>query len=123
MGLLVTGQHHVGDGLLQVLSLLPQGVLEVILQGLYHVTQEKDAPGQMLSLWGRNGKYCISWVTVSTGLSRLSPKGGHGSTVCLYWKGESRQTRPVQKRERAFLELRRADFPMIRDGHGKGVSH
>lgn len=71
MGLLVTGQHHVGDGLLQVLSLLPQGVLEVILQGLYHVTQEKDAPGQMLSLFLHDVReqlpvplHClgISWV-------------------------------------------------------------
>lgn len=69
VGLLVTGQHHVCNGLLQVLALLPQDVLEVIFQGLYHITQEENSPRQMLSLWEKNEKYFISWVTVSTGLS------------------------------------------------------
>lgn len=51
VGLPVAGQHGVGDGLLQVLPLLPQGLLEVVFQGLYHVAQEKDSPGQVLTLW------------------------------------------------------------------------
>lgn len=51
VGLLVAGQHSACNGLLQVLSLPPQDLLEVIFQGLYHITQKKDSPRQILSLW------------------------------------------------------------------------
>ena len=50
VGLLVTGQHSACNGLLQVLSLLPQDLLEIVFQGLYYITQKEDSPGQVLSL-------------------------------------------------------------------------
>lgn len=50
VGLLVTGQHGACDGLLQVLPLLPQDLLEVIFQGLHDVTQKQESPGQVLAL-------------------------------------------------------------------------
>lgn len=53
VGLLVTGQHSACNGLLQVLSLLPQDLLEIIFQGLHYVTQKKDTPRQILSLGER----------------------------------------------------------------------
>lgn len=56
VGLPVAGQHRVGDGLLQVLPLLPQGLLEVVLQRLHHVAQEKDSARQALSLWEGKGE-------------------------------------------------------------------
>lgn len=51
VGLLVTGQHGACDGLLQVLPLLPQDLLEVIFQGLHDITQKQQPPGQVLALW------------------------------------------------------------------------
>lgn len=51
VGLPVTGQHGACNGLLQVLSLLPQYLLEVIFQGLDDITQKQESPRQILSLW------------------------------------------------------------------------
>lgn len=68
VGLLVAGQHGACNGLLQVLSLPPQDLLEIIFQGLYDVTQKEDSPGQVLSLGEKKREARISSVLDDTPL-------------------------------------------------------
>ena len=91
VGLLVAGQHGACNGLLQVLSLPPQVLLEIIFQGLYDVTQKEDSPGQVLSLGEKKREeFPLSPGWHTTGLSQTLSQGNiHGSTSVSVSKSEA----------------------------------